>query len=202
MRISCPMMHKKTTQANLEVIAHIASGYPFRGRVEHDPDGQYPLVQLKSVIPFSGIDVDNLIRVSPQGRRPPTPLKSGDILFANRGTRLFGTLVEPDAEGSIAAPHFFIVRVTAPEVLPEYLAWFLNSKRAQKYYRACAAGTALPHITSRDLKLLPIPIPSLEKQEHVVAVYRCWLKERRITEDLIDKRENFISNVLDAAISN
>lgn len=160
------------------------------------------MVQLRAVDALTGIDPSELIRVSPGGRKEPNLLEVDDILFANRGMHLFGALVDHEIEGALAAPHFFILRATSPAVFPGYLVWYLNNKRAQRYYHTCAAGTALPHITRKALEALPVLLPPLETQRRVVAAYRCWQKERRITEELLSLREKYITHVLDEAISN
>lgn len=160
------------------------------------------MVQLKSVDPISGVDASDLPRIVPGGRKSPNFLEQGDILFVNRGLRFFGAFVDKPLVKTVAAPHFFIVKADRSKVLPEYLAWYLNSRRAQRYYSQCAAGTALPHITRKTLDALPVDVPSLKRQALISKVFRCSLKERELTERLLDRHELLVSSLLDVASGN
>ncbi|WP_156900654.1 hypothetical protein [Maridesulfovibrio bastinii] len=170
-----------------------------RGRIEDDPDGDISVVQLKNVDPVAGVNMAKLPKIVSTGRRQPTFLKQGDILFVNRGMRFFGAYVDKPLDRVVAAPHFFIIQADQDRILPEYLNWFLNSRRAQRYYSQCAAGTALPHITRKTLDDLPVDVPSLDRQALIAKVYRCSLRERELTERLLERHELLVSSLLDTA---
>lgn len=193
------LVHSKCQSTFLKRVAKLFAGHPFRGRIEHDPEGTISVVQLKNVDPVLGVNEKRLPKVVPTGRRRPTFLEEGDILFVNRGMRFFGALVDKPLEKAVAAPHFFIIKANPALVRPDYLAWFLNSKQAQRYYGQCAAGTALPHITRKTLEALPVPVPSLERQALIAKVYQCGLQEKILTERIVEQRELLLSEILDTA---
>lgn len=193
-------MHRNTIK-KLGTIATVMSGHPFRGKVEHDPNGEYGLVQLKNVDPALGINTEKLTRTTPTGYKNPEVLQVGDILFVNRGMRLFGVLVDKTIENAIAAPHFFIIRPDRAVVQPEFLAWFLNHTRAQRFFMQNAAGTSLPHVTRKNLIELTVALPPLEVQSQMARTYKCWLKEKQLTEQLLQQKEKLISGALDLMLT-
>ena len=192
---------KKTTTHRLDRVAAIHMGYPIRGRVEHDPDGELGLVQMKCVDPVLGVNESKIIRTRPTTRRPPLFLEVGDILFVNRGQRLFSVLIDKPLQNAIAAPHFFVIRPKPDIVTPEFLTWFMNHKRARRFLSQRAAGSGIPHVTRASLASLKVNAPDMATQNKVVAMHKCWLKEKELAEDLLVKREQLITNVLDLAIS-
>lgn len=189
------------TKTTLNKIASISAGHPLRDRVEPVDDGELLLVQLKDVSLVNGISLKEIFKIHPRGKKKPDFLREGDILFVNRGMRFFGVLVDRPLPQAVAAPHFFVVRADPRHVLPAYLAWFLNHKRAKKYFSQCAAGSALPHVTSKTLGDLPVIVPEMKIQQNIVSVYNCLLTERKTAEYLLDKKSLLISEILDRALS-
>lgn len=193
------LVQSKHQSTPLKRVAKLFAGHPFRGRIEHDPEGTVSVVQLKNVDPVLGVNEKRLPKVEPTGRRRPVYLEEGDILFVNRGMRFFGVLIDKPLQKAVAAPHFFIIKAETKLLLPGYLAWLMNSKQAQRYYGQCAAGTALPHITRKTLEALPVPLPSLKRQALIAKAYQCGLRERILTKRIMKQRELLLSETLDLA---
>jgi hypothetical protein len=188
-------------QVKLKNLAAVHAGHPIRGRVENIEAGELALVQLKNVDPILGFKPEEaLARIHPVGKKAPDLLRPDDILFVNRGKRLFSVLVSPSLGAAVAAPHFFVIRTKGGKVLPAYLAWYLNHRRAQHYFSQHAAGSALPHVTSAALRELPVALPNLKTQKLVAAAHDSALEERRILEELIRQREKWMTEVLDRVI--
>jgi restriction endonuclease S subunit len=112
-------------------------------------------------------------------------------------------LVDKDLERTVACPHFFIIRVKPNKgggVRPDYLAWYLNHKQAQRYFSQHVAGTALPHINRGTLEYLPIIVPPLEVQTRIVKAHDCHLKEKALLEKLIVKKKLFLDGLLEKTL--
>jgi len=185
-------------------IKHIVSlmaGHPFRGSIENTPNGEVAVVQMRDVDPDSGIDSANLIRVNVTGRKKPDYLKQDDILFIGRGYRLFAALVDKELEHTVAGSHFFVIR-TKPgsDVRADYLTWYINHKRAQKYFSQHVAGTALPHVNRNTLENLPVVLPPLAVQDQMMKAHYCRLKEKALLEALIQKKTQFLDELLDQTL--
>lgn len=190
---------KDNQATKLGDVADIHAGHPIRGRVKPDDNGELLLVQLKNVDPVLGIDHSTMVRIKSASKRPDL-LRQGDVLFVNRGTRFFAVIVADGLHNAVAAPHFFVLRAHRKIMLPEYLAWYLNHKRAQRYFAQYAAGSALPHVSSKILGELPVALPILDVQHTIVAAHDCVIRERRIMERILDKRASLVSEILDKAL--
>lgn len=187
---------------SLQQIVSLMAGHPFRGSIQNALDGETAVVQMKDVDPEKGLDSTNLYRVHLTGRKQPDYLQRGDILFVGRGYRIFAVLVDKDLESTVAGSHFFIIRVKPnwQDVSPDYLAWYINHKQAQRYFSQHVAGTALPHINRSTLEDLPIVVPPLEVQTRIVKAHDCHLKEKALLEKLIVKKKQFLDGLLDKTL--
>jgi restriction endonuclease S subunit len=187
---------------NIKHLVSLMAGHPFRGSIENSPDGDVAVVQMKDVEPELGINTANLYRVHLTGRKKPDYLNSGDILFIGRGNRIFAVLVDRDLANAVAGSHFFVLRVKSnnQRVRPDYLVWYINHSHAQRYFSQHVAGTALPHINRTTLENLPVILPPLDVQERIVKAHMCRLKEKALLEQLIEKKKQFLDQLLNQTL--
>lgn len=178
------------------------AGHPFRGSIENTPDGDVAVVQMKDVDPDDGLNDANLYRVHVTGRKKPDYLQRGDILFIGRGNRIFAVLVDRDLDSTVAGSHFFILRIkpNKQQVRPDYLVWYINHSRAQRYFSKHIAGSALPHVNRTTLENLPVIVPPLAVQQRIVKAHLCRLKEKALLERLIEKKKQFLDQLLDQTL--
>ena len=185
----------------LKTLALLMAGQPLRGSIENVPDGEVAVVQMKDVDPENGLQKDRLYHINLTGRKKPDYLCQGDILFVGRGYRIFAVLVDEDLKQTVASPHFFILRIKSERLIrPDYLVWYINHTRAQRYFSKHVAGTALPHINRQTLEDLPVILPPLQVQERIVNAHRCRLKEKALLEMLIEKKKHFLDEILDKTL--
>jgi len=185
----------------LKTLAILMAGQPLRGSIENVPDGEVAVVQMKDVDPENGLQKDRCYRINLTGRKKPDYLRQGDILFVGRGYRIFAVLVDEDLKQTVASPHFFILRIKSERLIrPDYLAWYINHTRAQRYFSKHVAGTALPHINRQTLEDLPVILPPLQVQERIVNAHRCRLKEKALLETLIEKKKHFLDGLLEQTL--
>ena len=185
----------------LKTLAILMAGQPLRGSIENVPDGEVTVVQMKDVDPENGLQKDRLYHINLTGRKKPDYLRQGDILFVGRGYRIFAVLVDEDLTQTVASPHFFILRIKSERLVrPDYLAWYINHTRAQRYFSKHVAGTALPHINRQTLENLPVILPPLQVQERIVNAHRCRLKEKALLETLIEKKKLFLDELLEKTL--
>lgn len=186
----------------LKDLVIVLAGHPLRGSVKDTPEGDTAIIQMKNVDQEKGIDSKNFFRIYLSGRKKPDYLKRGDILFVGRGYRIFAVLVDQDLDNTVAGPHFFIIRIkpNRHEVRPDYLTWYINHKRAQRYFSQNVAGTSLPHVNRSTLVELPIILPPLDVQEHIAKAHQCRLKEKDLLGRLIQKKDKFLDELLDRTL--
>lgn len=127
-------------------------------------------------------------------------LRYGDILFAAKGTKNFATVYEKHNPPAVASTSFFVVRLTDNKVLPEYLAWFLNSQHAQLELKLKAIGTSIPSISKQVLEQLEIAIPEIEKQKAILKITKLRNKEKSLKQKIETLREKQIQQQIINAI--
>ena len=127
-------------------------------------------------------------------------VQSGDILLANRGTRMTAALV-PENLNAVAGGQLFVVRLKSPEILPEFLHTFLNLQVTQDYLRSHARGSYVQTLSVAILRSLPVPILPLETQRKIASLFELAATERRLVDELSRKRAELLETSLNRLIS-
>lgn len=146
-------------------VTDIQMGYPFRSRLEHDPQGNVAVIQMKDIDDVNRLRAEDAIRVSlPRGKTHHL-LRAGDLLFRSRG-RSNGTAQVPDGVGAavLSAP---MLLIRPHGVQPGYLRWYLNAPGTQAQLAALAEGTSVRMISAENLKKLMVPLPSPDVQHRI-----------------------------------
>jgi hypothetical protein len=179
----------------LKKVADIRSGFLPRNNMEGSK--QIYLIQLKDMDDNGLLDYENLKPVSiDEGIAVPF-LKEGDVIFKAKSHKRFSSCIRKNHPNNITATsHFLIVQNASDEVLPEFVAWYLNQKNAQDFLTMHASGTVIPIVTAKALGNLPITIPTLQKQKEIVEIYKLFNREKELMKQLIDKKERFLQKVL------
>ncbi|HIH02992.1 MAG TPA: hypothetical protein HA263_03765 [Methanoregulaceae archaeon] len=95
-------------------------------------------------------------------------LTSGDVLVTVAGSRFRATVVHEVAEDLVASNSLIALSFDRTQVLPEFAAWYLNSSRGQADIQRWASGAVMQSINTAALLAVTIPVPSMEKQQHLV----------------------------------
>ena len=127
-------------------------------------------------------------------------LKSGDVLFAAKGTKNFATVFEYHNEPSVASTSFFVIRPTNKKLLPQYLAWVLNSYATQILLKGQAIGTSIPSISKQVLENLEIAIPSIDMQKAILQITKLRNKEKFLKQKIETLKEKQIQQQIINAI--
>lgn len=179
----------------------VKTGFPLRSAAQHNIQGDALIVQMKDVDPLLGVSWETAITIKTKGRNEPDWLREDDILFVGRGSRFFAVHVSAPPKPSVASPHFYVLRADSRQKInPHFLVWLLNGKQSQKFYAEHSEGSALPYISRKTLAMLPIDLPDIQTQERIFRAYRCWKKERRLLEELIEQKEALIDGLLEQCI--
>lgn len=168
---------------DLLAVTSISAGHPYRGRIDPTEGAETVVVQMRDTS-LSGVDWRSCVRTEVAGRREPDWLRPGDILFPARGNVSQAVLID-ESIGSlqaVAAPHFFLLRVSRSDVLPAYLAWWLNQEPAQRHLEQNAQSSTLVRNIARPvLEATPVVLPPLPRQEQIVGLAIAMQRE----EDLL-----------------
>lgn len=182
-----------SAQAILSALAEIRVGYSFRSRLEHDPAGATPVIQMKDVEGSRLSQAASAVRCSlPDLDRHQ--IRDGDILFRSRGrTNTCALVGKGFGTAALAAP---LVLIRPRDILPEYLCWYLNTPQAQASLSSFAAGTSVQMIPLEALRTFSIPVPPLETQQRIADVADLVLRERVLLERLASLRHRHVSRTL------
>lgn len=127
-------------------------------------------------------------------------LKDGDVLFAAKGAKNFAAVFENHNEPSVASTSFFVIRPTDKNILPQYLAWFLNNHSTQTLLKAQAIGTSIPSISKQVLENLEITVPNIEIQKAILQITKLRNKEKSLKQKIEILREKQIQQQIINAI--
>lgn len=108
-------------------------------------------------------------------------LNEGDILFTSKGANLGAVVISQMSNPAVASSMFLVLRdIDKNVVLPEYVAWYLNHPRTQKFLLGSMKGTSLLSITKDDIGNLEIPVPSVQRQQKIIAFEALITKENQL----------------------
>ncbi|WP_029605909.1 restriction endonuclease subunit S domain-containing protein [Kozakia baliensis] len=180
------MKHLRAHKLNLSDITTVAAGHPFRGKIESIEGAETVVVQMRDTSP-SGVNWPPCLRTEISGRREPDWLRPGDILFPARGNVSQAVLIDEriGCLQAVAAPHFFVLRVSRLDVLPAYLAWWLNQEPAQRHLEQNAQSSTLVRNIARPvLEATPVVLPPLPQQKQIVGLANAMQREEALLQRL------------------
>lgn len=128
-------------------------------------------------------------------------LQRGDVLFAAKGNKNFAVWYENEDMPAVASTSFFVIRLNDRSVLPGYLSWFLNHSDTQAILKGQAKGSAIASISKAVLAELKIPVPTIQKQELILKIYKLRNREKNLKQLIEDLREKEIQHLLISAIN-
>jgi len=186
-------MNTKNTTTKLGKLADIRSGHSFRSKVQQSPDEwDYYVLQLKDVQKNGHIDLTLATQVNMTKEKTPRTLQPGDILLRARGGYHYSGLFNADVPNVIAAGQFFVLTPNTDIIDPAYLCWYINQPIAQQYLERNDTGTNIPMINKQTISNLPVKLPSLDTQHKIAQIHQVWLKEKKLTEQLLNNREQMM----------
>lgn len=177
----------------LSDFVELRAGHPFRGSVPEVADGNAYALQMRDVSPEAGVAWGGLVRTELDTRKSPDWLQRGDVVFTARGARNYALCMDEVLLPTVCSQYFFLLRVKSSPLtlvlLPEFLAWQINRAPAQRYLASNAEGSDQLSIRRGVLEALPLVVPSIEKQQRVVALANAARRERQVLENLIRNGE-------------
>lgn len=183
-------MHYET----LQNLARIRTGYPFRGRVEHDPNGETGVVQIRDLRQNPTLEPALITRTSLPGLNN-RQLQPGDLLMPARGDHRQAVAFNRP-EPTVASSQLFTLRVAADAVMPAFLCWALNRPEAQHALANEARGSAMPALSRDSLATLRVPVPPLYIQQRIVELLELWQQETALMRQLMTNRERMLNGMV------
>lgn len=105
-------------------------------------------------------------------------LKAGDLILSREGTLGVGAIVEPDMEASMGQ-RLVQIRPDTELVLPEFLLAYLLVVLQPSRLTQLLVGSTSRHLNVRDIRALPIDVPSIDRQREFSEAVRAIRVQRR-----------------------
>lgn len=181
-------------EMNLGELAEVQMGYPFRSRLEHDPQGDVAVIQMKDIDDANLLHAAEAIRVTlPRGKTRHL-LRAGDVLFRSRGrSNGAAQVLEGIGPAVLSAP---MLLIRPHRVLPAYLCWYVNAPATQEQLAALAEGTSVRMISAEALKALDVPLPPLAAQQRIVQAAALAEKEQTLLARIATLRQRLVTRTL------
>jgi type I restriction enzyme S subunit len=151
-----------------------------RGRHSKQGESNHYLIKTRHVQMGQYVETD--VTLAPylvETVKPEALVQYGDILIACSAAGCLGRVAKYDSHGKRASTdtHVAIARAKDDVILPEYLYYYLKGAQGQHQLRSRERGDwqrekvgfRLTELNLRDLKQVPVPIPSLSDQRRIVA---------------------------------
>lgn len=178
----------------LSDVCDIQTGYTARGRLEAADVGGVPVIALRDFGSDGVVRADALqnVKLTPPDQR--YYVGAGDVVFRSRGEKNTAFALGSDFhEPSVAVLPLMIIRSKNSNIIPEYLAWLINSPRSQSYFDAEAQGTSMRMISKSTLDDLDVVIPEVFVQRKIVEVAGLASRERALLSSLADMRARLVT---------
>ena len=179
---------------HLGEIADVQMGYPFRSRLEHDPQGDIAVIQMKDIDEANLLHSEEAVKVAlPKGKTHHL-LRAGDLLFRSRGRSNGAALVSAGLGAAVLSAPMLLIRPHG--ALPEYLCWFINAPTTQAQLAVLAEGTSVRMISAEALKALDVPMPSKAAQQRIVRAAALAEREQSLMAQIAARRQRLTTSIL------
>lgn len=178
-------------QVDLGSVASIQTGFSFRSACSFENTGCL-VVLLKDIDSEGFVDMEGLGRVEPVTSNESNFVVAGDLIFRSRGGLFTAGVVPEIGEPLLLAAPLLRIRVDQTQILPEYLAWYINSSWGETYFEGVAEGSAMKMVSKTSLAALPLSLPSLPAQQRVAELVALERREQSLVSMIHAKRKQWI----------
>ncbi|MCF7820284.1 MAG: restriction endonuclease subunit S [Candidatus Pacebacteria bacterium] len=180
---------------NIKSISKIQSGYTFRTALKADKNGNITVLQAKDINDLY-IDDNKLIKINHQLSKSNAIIKKNDVLFSVRG-KFKASVYSGNLNNLVASSSVYILRINDKNIIPEFLAIYLNSSTGQREIYKSLTGGAIKTILRKDLENISVSIPDVNKQKIIINLH----KNNIALQNKLDFKKIIINNITEKAIS-
>lgn len=176
-------------------VATIQIGFQSRGGLQPTPKGDWFLIQMSDAKPGGKYTSDGLARLPGSEGSDLYRIEPGVVLFQARGSSNRAHVIHELPGPTMASNHFYILRPRADTIVPEYLAWVINSTPVQAKLAALGQGATAKLVAKSAFESIEIPVPPLDTQATIAHVAALQRREAELTESLQALRERLVEQV-------
>lgn len=136
------------------------------------------------------IIIDNIAHIKEEDvkRLNKYCVREGDIIYSRRGDIEKCAFINKEEEGWLCGTGCLRIRINAEKAIPHFVAYQLSTKVCKRWVVNNAVGTTMPNLNTGILNDLPLMMPSMDTQAHIVSILKSFDDKiainRRICENL------------------
>jgi hypothetical protein len=184
----------------LQELAFVQPGYLNRERVLSSPTGTHLLLQARDISQEGDFCLEGAVRFKPERKADLYRIARGDILLLARGQAHKAYFIDREMPEVLASNVFYIIRMFRDDVLPPYLAWYLNQPDIQAELDTASTGTGIGYIARGAVERLPVLLPPLQMQHRIIGIDNLWRRKKQLQQHLDAKRELLIQTICRQAV--
>lgn len=170
-------MSFQNSSVRKDMIGNVAQVFRGKTITKKNPSGNIGVVNISNIGNYE-VDYAALDHFQEEERKVSTYLlQDGDVLLPARGTAIRTAVFHQQEFSCIASSNLIVIRPNPKMLDSTYLKIFLDSPIGNKVISGAQQGMTVMNISYRDLKVLEIPLPPLEKQKSITKEYNKELEE-------------------------
>lgn len=122
--------------------------------------------------------------------------ETGDILM-RLNQPYTAVYIDENHTGLLVPSYFVIIKIHEANVLPKYVAWYLNTSTVRNELDRAHAGSRIPTTNRHVIKNISITLPTIEEQEKLINLYELHLKEKQLYKKLLKEKERYFYGVVE-----
>ncbi|MFT4694490.1 MAG: restriction endonuclease S subunit [Francisella sp.] len=122
--------------------------------------------------------------------------KEGDIIFGLRKPNQ-AVYINEDNTNLLVQSYMAIIRCNTSVVLPEYLAFKLNTADIQnQLFKSVQGGSMIQLLKVSHLRDISIDIPSIEKQKRLITILKTGYSEIELLENIMTEKQKLLKAII------
>jgi restriction endonuclease S subunit len=97
--------------------------------------------------------------------------------------------IDQEYRGLLIPSYFAIIKVDQNKVMPQYIAWYLNTFNVKKDLERYQSGSRIPSTNKDVIRKLPVIITSMSMQKILIELYKIHQTEKNLYKNLIKEKE-------------
>ena len=121
--------------------------------------------------------------------------KAGDVIYGLREPNQAVYISKKNA-GLLVQSYMAIIRCDKNIILPEYLAFKLNTSSVQNQLFRSMQGSVIQLLQIRDLKNIAIDIPSIQEQKKLITILKTGYSEIKLLGQIILEKQKILKSII------
>ena len=155
---------------------------------------QYPLIIARTINDIGKI-IGNEVFDSKEVLEEDYLTQHGDVLIKIAAPNI-AIYITIENIGRVISSYFCVIRNLSPQILPEYLAVYLNSLHAKMQLQKDFIGTTVQTLKTSALLEIDIPMLPLAEQRTIIELFSLKCREIELLRNLADVKEDYYNIIL------